>query len=223
MVEVVRKDIKNVHLSVHPPTGRVRIAAPTRMGLETIRVFAITKLPWIRRHQRKLSAQVREPAREYLHLESHYVWGRRRLLRIVHREGQPSVALSARFLTLCVPPQTSAKRKADVLYAWHKTLLHEAIPPLIRRWEPRLGVKVKGYFLRRMKTRWGSCNHRARHIRLNTELVKKPKEALEYVIVHEMAHLLVPSHNAQFLCLLDRYWPGWRGTQQDLNELPLGV
>jgi len=166
-VEVVRKDIKNVHLSVHPPTGRVRVAAPARMGLETIRVFAITKLPWIRRHQRKLAKQVREPAREYLHLESHYVWGRRRLLRVVPREGRPSVALSARFITLFIPLHASARRRADVLYEWHKKLLHEVIPPLIRRWEPRLRVKVQGYFLQLMKTKWGSCNHRAGHIRLN--------------------------------------------------------
>ena len=222
-VEVVRKDIKNVHLSVHPPTGRVRIAAPARMGLETIRVFAVTKLPWIRRHQRKLAEQVREPAREYLHLESHYVWGRRRLLRVAHRTGRPSVALSARFITLYVPPHASAKLKAEVLHQWHKTLLHDAIPALIRRWEPRLGVRVKGYFLQRMKTKWGSCNHLAGHIRLNTELVKKPKDALEYVIVHEMVHLVVPDHSARFIDFLDTHWPGWRSTQRELNELPLGV
>lgn len=222
-VEVVRKEIKNVHLSVHPPTGRVRIAAPARMDIDTLRVFAATKLPWIRRHQRKLAEQLREPPREYLHLESHYVWGRRRLLRVMHREGRPSVLLTARYITLTVPAGTSAIRKGKLLHEWHKKLLHEAIPPLIHRWEPRLGVKVQGYFLQRMKTKWGSCNHRAGHIRLNTELVKKPKEALEYVIVHEMAHLLVPDHSAQFIAVLDAHWPGWRSTQRDLNELPLGV
>ena len=110
-----------------------------------------------------------------------------------------------------------------MLYQWHKKLLHEAVPPLIRRWESRLGVKVRAYFLQRMKTKWGSCNHRAGHIRLNTELVKKPKQALEYVIVHEMVHLFVPDHGPRFVALLDQHWPGWRSTQRDLNELPLGV
>lgn len=222
-IDVVRKPIKNVHLSVHPPTGRVRIAAPARMKLEVIRVFAVTKLPWIQRHQRRLAAQVREPAREYLHLESHYVWGRRRLLRIVDQEGKPSVSLTARYLTLKVPPHIGAKRRGEILHQWQKALLHEAIPPLIRRWESRLGVKVRAYFLQRMKTKWGSCNHRAGHIRLNTELIKKPREALEYVIVHEMVHLIVPKHDARFVGLLDTHWPRWRSAQRELNELPLGV
>lgn len=222
-VDVVRKAIKHVHLSVHPPTGRVRIAAPERTSLDAIRVFAITKLGWIRQHQRQQLSQERETPREYLHLESHYVWGQRRLLRVIHDPGKPAVVLTHRHINLNVRPQTSAARRGEVLHAWHKNLLHEIVPGLIRRWEALLGVEVRAYFLQRMKTKWGSCNHRARHIRLNTELVKKPKRLLEYVIVHEMAHLIEPTHGERFVALLDRHYPRWREARAELNELPLSA
>lgn len=220
-VDVVRKRIKNVHLSVHPPTGRVRIAAPERVNLDTIRVFAISKLPWIRRHQRKLLAQERESPREYLPRESHYVWGQRRLLRITEQNGKPAVSLSHRYITLLVRPGTPASRRAELLHEWHKSLLHQIVPDLIRCWEPRLGVKVRAYYVQRMRTKWGSCNHRAGHIRLNTELAKKPKRLLEYVIVHEMAHLLEPNHGDRFVAILDAHFAGWRQARAELNQLPL--
>jgi predicted metal-dependent hydrolase len=122
-----------------------------------------------------------------------------------------------------VRPGSDPAKRAEVIHAWHKSLLHDAAPELIRKWEPKLGVKVDGYFLQRMKTKWGSCNHRARHIRLNTELVKKPKDLLEYVIVHEMVHLLEPTHSERFLALLDKHYPSWREARMELNELPLGA
>lgn len=221
--EVILKDIKNVHLSVHPPTGRVRIAAPARMKLDTIRVFAISKLGWIKQQQKKLAVQRRETQREYLDRESHYVWGRRYLLTVIHHDAKPRVTLSPRRLTLCVRPGSDQSKRAEVIHDWHKSLLHEAIPTLIHKWAPRLGVEVAGYSIQRMKTKWGTCNHRAGRIRLNTELVKKPRDLLEYVVVHELAHLLEPTHNDRFIAILEKHYPNWRETRAELNELPLAA
>jgi predicted metal-dependent hydrolase len=133
------------------------------------------------------------------------------------------VALDHKRITLTVRPGSTEAKRAEVIHEWHKSLLHQAIPPLIERWEAKLGVRVAGYFLQRMKTRWGGCNHRARHIRLNTELVKKPKDLLEYVIVHEMAHLLEPTHNDRFVGILNEHYPSWREARAELNELPLAA
>lgn len=217
------KSVKNVHLSVHPPAGHVTLVAPTGTRLEVARAYAISKLGWIRDQQAKLLGQARETPRQFVERESHYLWGRRYLLSVREEEAKPSVHLSHRRITLTVRPGSSAAKRKEVMHEWHKVLLHEAVPPLIRKWEATLGVTVSGYFLQRMKTNWGSCNHRAGNIRLNTELVKKPKELLEYVVVHEMLHLLAPTHSEQFLSLLDQHYPAWREARAELNELPLGA
>jgi predicted metal-dependent hydrolase len=153
--------------------------------------------------------------------ESHYLWGRRFLLSIVERDARPSVVLSHRTIRLTVRPGTSLEKRAQVLHDWYKQELHAEVQPLIEEWQPRLGVRVRGYFLQRMKTKWGSCSPSRGHIRLNTELAKKPKDLLEYVVVHEMLHLKVPSHSARFVELMARYYPGWREARQELNDLPL--
>jgi predicted metal-dependent hydrolase len=184
-VDVVLKDIKNIHLSVYPPGGRVRIAAPCRMHLDTIRVFAISKLPWIKQQQKKLREQERETPREYLDRESHFVWGKRYLLRVIEDNAAPCVALQHSRMLLRVRPGTDTKKKQAVVEAWYRWQLKNAVPPLLARWEPPTGVKVELFFVQRMKNKWGSSNHRARTIRLNTELAKKPRECLEYVNVHE--------------------------------------
>jgi len=184
-IVVTRKAIKNVHLSVHPSSGRMTLAASRATRLDVARAYAISKLRWIRDQQVKLANQDREAPRRFIERESHYLWGRRHLMSVVHREARPSVSLDHKRITLTVRPGSDAAKRAQVIREWHKALLHELVPTLIRKWEPKLEVKVAGYFLQRMKTRWGSCNHRARHIRLNTELVKKPKDLLEYVVVHE--------------------------------------
>ena len=145
------------------------------------------------------------------------------MLRVVEREAKPVVTQDHRRITLAVRPGSDATKRADVLNQWHRTLLHEAIPPLLRKWEPRLRVEVRAYFLQRMKTRWGSCNHTAGHIRLNTELVKKPRNLLEYVIIHELAHLREPTHNERFVAILNKHYPGWREARAELNGLPLGA
>jgi predicted metal-dependent hydrolase len=221
-IQVTMKDVKNVHLSVHPPDGRVTLVAPKATRLDVARAYAISKLHWIREQQRKLGGQSRETPRQYVTRESHYVWGRRYLLKVVLQESAPSVTLDHKRITLITRPGSAIEKRAEVLHRWHKTLLHDAVPPLIRKWEPRLRVIVNGYFLQRMKTKWGSCNHTARNIRLNTELVKKPKDLLEYVVVHEMAHLLEPTHNERFIAILEKHYPAWRNARAELNELPLG-
>jgi predicted metal-dependent hydrolase len=222
-IVVTRKNIKHVHLSVYPPDGRVTLVAPSLTRLDVARAYAISRLGWIRQQQAKLKSQARETPRKFIERESHYLWGRRRLLSVAYRDAKPSVSLDHKRITLTVRPGTGAQRRAEVIHDWHKSLLHEAVPPLIQKWERKLKVKVTGYFLQRMKTKWGSCNHRAGHIRLNTELVKKPKDLLEYVVVHELAHLLEPTHSERFAAILDKHWPTWREARTELNDLPLSA
>lgn len=220
-VDVVHKAIKNLHLSVHPPTGRVRIAAPERMSLANIRVFAISKLPWIRRQQQRLVRQEREPPREWIERESHFVWGRRCLLRIVEADEAPWVEVSHRRLVLRVRPGSSLERRREVVDAWYRDQVRAVVPALLATWEPRLGVSARRFYVQRMKTKWGSCNPQRRTIRLNSELAKKPVECLEYVVVHELAHLLEPTHSERFRTLLDELMPTWEDRRRLLNELPL--
>ncbi len=218
---VTRKDIKHVHLSVHPPSGRVTLVTPVATRLDVARAYAISRLGWIREQQSKLRNQAREAPRKFVERESHYVWGRRHLLTVIHRETKPFVSLDHRRITLTVRPGSDALKRADVMHNWHKSLLHETVPLLIKKWEPKLEVTVAAYFLQRMKTKWGSCNHKAGHIRLNTELVKKPKDLIEYVIVHEMIHLVEPTHSDRFIAILSEHYPSWREARAELNELPL--
>ena len=220
---VTRKAIKNVHLSVHPPHGRVTLTAPGATRLDVARAYAISRLGWIRQQQTKLRNQARETPRRFIGRESHYLWGRRHLLTVVCREAKPFVSLDHKRITLTVRPGTDAGKRAAVMHDWHKSLLHEIVPALIKKWEPKLGVNVAGYFLQRMKTKWGSCNHREGHIRLNTELVKKPRDLLEYVIVHEMAHLSEPTHGERFIAILAKHYPAWRDARAELNAMPLAA
>jgi predicted metal-dependent hydrolase len=220
-IEVMRKDIKHVHLSVHPPNGRVTLSAPSATRLEVARAYAISKLGWIRDQQKKLANQARETPRQFINRESHSLWGRRHLMTVVYRDAKPIVILDHKRIILTVRPGSDAKKRAEAIHNWHKLLLHETVPLLIQKWERKLKVEVRTYFLQRMKTKWGSCNHRSRHIRLNTELVKKPKDLLEYVIVHELAHLIEPTHSSRFIAILEEHYPTWREARAELNELPL--
>jgi predicted metal-dependent hydrolase len=221
-IAVTFKAIKNVHLAVHPPDGRVTLVAPFNTRLEVARAFAISKLGWIHRHQERFAGQARETPRQFITRESHYIWGKRYLLDVVEHDHPASVRIDHRRITLSVRPGTNMAKREAIYQAWQRSLLHKVIPSIIANWEIRLGVRVKGYFLQRMKTKWGSCNYRHGHIRLNTELVKKSKDLLEYVIVHEMIHLLEPSHNERFKNLLGQHYPAWREARAELNELPLG-
>lgn len=219
--EVIRKKIKNVHLSVYPPEGRVRIAAPLQMDLDTVRVFAISKLAWIKNQQRKMQAQERETPREYLERESHYIWGQRYLLHVVEKEATPKIELKHRKLIMQVRPGMDEEDRRPLLDAWYREQIRSAMPKLLAKWETVMQVKVARIFVQRMKTRWGSCNPSASSIRLNTDLAKKPPECLEYIVVHELAHLIEPSHNARFVALMDTFLPNWRHLKEELNRLPV--
>ena len=220
-VDVVLKAIKHVHLSVHPPTGRVRIAAPKRMSLDTIRVFASSKLGWIKQQQTKLREQERETPREYVDRESHYVWGKRYLLTVSESDEPPSVELKHSRMVLRMRPGTGERGRQALVELWYREQIKQAVPLLLARWQPLMGVGVERFFVQRMKTKWGSCNHKARTIRLNTELAKKPAECLEYIVVHELVHLLEPTHNTRFVALMDRFMPKWQFHRQVLNRLPV--
>lgn len=221
-IAFTRKEVKHVHLSVHPPNGRVTLVAPADTRLEVARAYAVSKLGWIRDQQARLRTQARETPRRFVTRESHHVWGKRYLLSVIEREQKPSVTMDHRRITLTVRPGSDRAKREAVMHEWHKHLLHEAVPRLIRKWEPRLEVKVAAYFLQRMKTKWGGCNHLAGTIRLNTELVKKPRDLLEYVVVHEMVHLIAPNHSERFVALLQEHYPTWREARAELNQLPLG-
>ena len=218
---VTRKDVKNVHLSVYPPDGRVTLVAPVATHLDVARAYAVSRLSWIRQQQAKLKNQARETPREFIERESHHLWGLRYLLSVVEKDEKPSIQLSHRKITLCVRPGSDMEKREAVVHEWHKALLHGLVPHLIKKWEAKLGVAVSGYFLQRMKTKWGSCNHHAGNIRLNTELVKKPRDLLEYVVVHEIVHLIEPKHSERFIALMNKNYPTWREARAELNELPL--
>jgi predicted metal-dependent hydrolase len=220
-VDIVLKNIKNIHLSVYPPTGRVRISAPSRMKLDTIRVFAISKLAWIKQQQNKLQEQERETPREYLDRESHYVWGKRYLLRIIEGNEPPKVELQHNKMILRVWPGTDETKRQAIVERWYRQQLKEALPPLIAKWESILEIQVKRSFVQRMKTKWGSFSPGSHSIRLNIDLAKKPPECLEYIVVHEMVHFLEPTHNVRFITLMDNFIPKWQFYRDMLNRLPV--
>ncbi len=220
-VDVVMKDIKNLHLSVYPPTGRVRISAPLRMNLNTIRIFAISKIAWIKQHQGKVNTQERESPREFINRESHYVWGKRYLLERIEKDAPPLIDLQHSKLILQVRPGTPQAKRQELLDEWYRALIKQALPKLLSKWQPLLGVEPNRVYIQRMKTKWGSCSPTTGSIRLNTDLARKPKECLEYIVVHELAHLIEPTHNHRFTDLMDRLLPNWRTHRETLNRLPL--
>lgn len=220
-IRVTRKAVRNLHLSVNPPDGAVHMTAPDWMDADSVRLFAINKLGWIRREQKKMRAQAREPAREYIEGESHYVWGRRYLLHIVEREAAPAVELQPHHLVLQVRPGADTARREAILYRWYRDQLRQALPPLLATWQPRVGREAQRVFIQRMKTKWGSCNASRGNIRLNSELARKPPECLEYILVHELVHLLEPTHGDAFIRHMNRLMPTWRARQELLNRLPV--
>jgi predicted metal-dependent hydrolase len=218
-VDVVQKDIKNVHLSVYPPTGRVRISAPFRMNLDTIRIFAISKLNWIKKQQTKLRNQEREAPREFLNRESHYFNGERYLLEVIEQDAAPKVELKHSKIELYVRPQTNREKMKSILDEWYRSQLKASLPTLIEKWEKKMNVRVNEFGIKKMKTRWGTCNRKAKRIWLNLELAKKPGECLEYIVVHEMVHLLERNHNDRFTSLMNAFMPKWRFYKDELNRL----
>ncbi len=221
-VEVVRKSIKNLHLGVYPPDGRVRVAVPLAMSDAAVRVAVIGKLRWIRRQRAAFAQQARQPERLMLAGESHFFLGKRYRLALVDTHGRCDVILRNRkVMEVHARPQGSAAHRERVLGRWYRERLRELAAPLVARWEDELGVRVAAWGIKSMKTRWGTCNPRAGRIWLNLELAKKPPECLEYLVVHELAHLLVRHHDDRFHALMDRHFPRWRQVRRELNAAPL--
>ena len=222
-VDVIRKDIKNLHLAVYPPNGRVRVAAPLRVNDEAVRMAVIARLGWIKRQQAKFTKQERETQREYVNGESHYFLGNRYLLNIV--EDSPSgkvVIRNKKRIDLYVRTNSDPAQRERIMLNWYRAHLRAAIPPLIEKWEKILGVQVDDWGIKQMKTKWGAANIQKRRIWINLELAKKSEQCLEYIIVHEMMHLLERHHNEQFLALMKKFMPNWEFHRTELNRAPLG-
>jgi hypothetical protein len=220
-VEVVHKKIKNVHLSVYPPTGRIRIAVPPQTSEDTIKTFVSSKLAWIRKHQRNFEKQERQTERAYLDRESHYFEGKRYLLRVIENEALIKVEVSHTHLDFYVPIGATTERKQKLMLEWYRKNLKERADPLIKKWEEKIGVQINEWGTKQMRTKWGTCNIGARRIWLNVELAKKPLACLEYVIVHELVHLLERHHNDRFKAYMDTFLPHWRSLKDELNKLIL--
>jgi predicted metal-dependent hydrolase len=222
-VEVVRKAIKNLHLGVYPPDGRVRVAVPLAVSDAAVRVAVIDKLRWIRRQQAAFAQQARQPQRRMVAGESHFFLGRRYRLALVETRGRCDLILRNRkVMEIHARPESGASHWERVLLRWYRERLRELVPPLVAKWEDKLAVTVTAWGIKAMKTKWGTCNPRAGRIWLNLELAKKPPECLEYIVVHELAHLLVRHHDEQFHALMDRHFPRWRQIRRELNAAPLG-
>lgn len=222
VVDVVRKDIKNLHLAVYPPHGRVRVAVPRYVEDEAVRLAVISKLPWIQRQQKQFLTQERQTQRQYISGESHYFEGQRYLLHVEYRDEVPSVTIrNKKILELVVRPGSDITHRERVLLHWYRERLKQQAAPLIDKWQSIIGVQVDDWRTKQMKTKWGSCNIEARRIWLNLELAKKPIQCLEYIVVHELVHLLERHHNARFIRLMDTYLPNWRMVRDELNREPL--
>jgi predicted metal-dependent hydrolase len=222
VVDIVRKKIKNLHLAVYPPNGRVRVAAPLHIDDEAVRLAVISRLAWIKRQQAKFEGQERQSAREYVSGESHYFQGNRYLLDVIFQDAPPKVILNRNTrLKLYVRPGTDALQRERILLNWYRQQLKKAIPPLISKWEAIIGVEVAEWRVKQMKTKWGTCNIEQRRIWLNLELAKKSVRCLEYIIVHELVHLLERKHNDNFVALMDQFMPQWRLLRAELNQAPL--
>jgi hypothetical protein len=211
------KSIKNLHLRVHPPDGHVTISAPPHVARAVIEAFVRSKLPWIRQQQAVHQQYVPLPPVEMLERESHYVWGARYLLHLATGP-RYTIELTPTHLVLIAPDSSTPARRAAALNQWYRQQVHQALPPMVARWSARMGVQVNKVFVQQMKTRWGSCAYRTGHIRLNSELAKYRPHLLEYVVVHELVHLLEPSHNQRFYALMTQFWPSWRADREELKR-----
>lgn len=219
-IEVIRKNIKNVHLSVHPPNGRVRLAVPQKMEEEAIRLFAISKLSWIKKQRSKYNLQERQSVREFLSGESHYFMGTRYLLNVVETSGKQYVELkNKKYINLYVRPNSTKEKRERIMSQWYRNQLKMLIPEYIEKWEEIIGVKVEEWGVKLMKTKWGTCNVEAKRIWLNLELAKKNPRCLEFITVHEMVHLLERKHNERFKAYMDKFLPNWQSIRDKLNDL----
>ena len=220
-VDVIYKDIKNLHIGVYPPFGRVRVAAPQRLDDDRVRLAVIQRLPWIKKQRKQLQEVERQSEREMVTGESHYIWGIRHRLKLIERPGRAHIEVDGERLLLYTPAGSSAERRRTLLDHWYRQQLRTVIPVSITAWEPVLDVSVPRWSIRRMKTKWGSCNRETGHIWFNVELAKKHPDCLEYIVVHEMTHHLERNHGERFTKLMDGFMSDWRARRDRLNESPL--
>jgi predicted metal-dependent hydrolase len=221
-VDVVFKEIKNLHIGVYPPMGRVRVAAPNQLDDDQVRLAIVNRLQWIKRQREQLRAAQRQTIREMITGESHYVWGSRLRLKVMERPGRAHIEVDGDRLLLYVPQGSNAERRRSLLDGWYRDQLRQVIPTMIAKWEPKIQVVVPKWSIRRMKTKWGSCNRETGHIWFNVELARKHPDCLEYLAVHEMTHLIERGHGERFAKLMDKNMPDWRSRRDQLNQAPLG-
>lgn len=218
-IDVIKKDIKNLHLAVYPPTGRVRIATPLDVDDEQVRLFAVSKLGWIKKHRKNFAEQKRQTKREYISGESHYFEGRRYLLNVIYRKGKPKVEIRNKtHIDLYVREKSSLEQREKVLTEWYRENLKEKIPPLIEKWQKKIGAELNDWQVKKMRTKWGTCNTEAKRILFNLELAKKPHYCLEYIVVHELVHFIERHHNDRYVSLMNKFLPNWRIYRDELNE-----
>jgi predicted metal-dependent hydrolase len=222
-IDVIYKDIKNLHIGVYPPLGRVRVAAPERLDDERVRLAVIQRLPWIKKQREQMKSTARQSEREMVTGESHYVWGLRYRLKVIERPGRAHLEVDGERLLLYAPEGRTSEQRREVLDSWYRAQLRIAIPDLVAKWEPILEVSVPRWSIRRMKTKWGSCNRETGHIWFNVELAKKHPDCLEYIVVHEMTHHLERNHGERFTKLMDAFMPSWRSRREMLNSAPLAA
>lgn len=221
-IDIVRKDIKNMHLAVYPPNGRIRLSAPEKTDIEMMRLFAISKISWIKKHIKNFESQPRETPREYISGESHFFQGKRYMLNVIERKGFNKVEFKGtKSINLYVRPNTPKEDKGNILKEWYRVQMKKQVPDLISKWENIIGVKANDWAIKQMRTKWGTCNIEDKRIWLNLELSKKPVICLEYIIVHELVHLLERNHNDKFISYMNQFMPKWRLYRDELNNLPV--
>ncbi len=220
-VDIIYKNIKNLHIGVYPPLGRVRVAAPHQLDDEQVRLAVIQRLPWIKEQREQFRSAERQSTRDMVTGESHYVWGVRRRMKVVERPGRAHIELDGERLLLYIPVGTTAERRRELLDRWYREQLRHVLPGFIAKWEAALEVSVPRWNIKRMKTKWGSCNRETGRIWFNVELAKKPPGCLEYIVVHEMTHYFERNHDERFTKLMERFMPNWRSLRDQLNDAPL--
>lgn len=220
-VEVVKKNIKNIHLAVYPPNGKVRLAAPAEVNDETLRLFTISKLVWIKRQQKKFNLQDRQTERKYVNRETHYFLGKKYLLKVIEDCKFAKVGVTKNTIVLSVKPAATQLQKQSLINEWYRAELKKLVPAIVDKWEKQMGVQVEEWGVKQMKTKWGTCNIKAKRIWLNLELAKKPVKCLDYIIAHEMIHLLERHHNDLFLAYMNKFVPNWKQIKNELNKLPV--
>jgi hypothetical protein len=217
-IEIAKKRIKNMHLSVLPPLGKVRISAPMGTNDEAIRLFAIKNLGWVKKQIQKFENQPRQSEREYVSGESHYLWGRRYPLTLKHSKRANSVEIRGSKIVLTARETSTQEQREKIMNEWYRGELKAKMPSLIAKWEEIIGVKVNDFGVKNMRTKWGTCNIRAKRVWMNLQLAKKPFACLEYIVVHELVHLLEKNHTPAFIEYMDKFMPGWRVTRDQLND-----